>query len=328
MMLLLLPAALAQTTPGPMASFGDWAVACDNVRRCAMTSLQPEGDMDGNALALTVERDPGPAGQVVVIVATHSDGSEAGDLAIDDTRLASGRGEQGEVRFAGADALRIARALANGARATFGNRGAGVSLTGSSAALRFIDAEQGRAGGVTALVARGPKPAAAVPAPAPLPLVRGITPGGKPSPLPRAALDRINRATGCGVEYDADRPQPAPETAALGGGATLVLIPCGSGAYNALTAPYVLRGGKPVRAQLDFGDRNPDGGPALLVNARWDAERGLLRTYALGRGIGDCGTAADYAWDGTRFRAIHVRSMGECRGSIEWLTIWRAALRR
>ena len=44
-MLILAMLALAQAAPqqGPMKTFGDWVVACDNVKRCEMTSLQPEG---------------------------------------------------------------------------------------------------------------------------------------------------------------------------------------------------------------------------------------------------------------------------------------------
>ena len=28
--------------------------------------------------------------------------------------------------------------------------------------------------------------------------------------------------------------------------------------------------------------------------------------------------------DGSRFRLTEARGMGECRGSINWLTVWRA----
>ncbi|MFY0010917.1 DUF1176 domain-containing protein, partial [Acinetobacter baumannii] len=42
------------------------------------------------------------------------------------------------------------------------------------------------------------------------------------------------------------------------------------------------------------------------------------------RGVGDCGLGARYVWDGTRFRLIEMRMMDECRGSTNWLTVWRA----
>jgi hypothetical protein len=31
-------------------------------------------------------------------------------------------------------------------------------------------------------------------------------------------------------------------------------------------------------------------------------------------------------WDGTSFRLTEASSMGECRGALEWITTWRAAV--
>ena len=52
-----------------------------------------------------------------------------------------------------------------------GGKAVPLSISGASAALRWIDAQQHRAGTVTALVATGDQPAAAVPPPPPLPVV-------------------------------------------------------------------------------------------------------------------------------------------------------------
>ena len=41
-LLLFAAADAAVPKPGVVKTFGDWAVACDNVRRCEMTSLIPE----------------------------------------------------------------------------------------------------------------------------------------------------------------------------------------------------------------------------------------------------------------------------------------------
>ena len=46
---------------------------------------------------------------------------------------------------------------------------------------------------------------------------------------------------------------------------------------------------------------------------------GVLQEYSKGRGLGDCGTRADYGWDGARFRLVHQEEMGECRGSIHYI---------
>ena len=104
-----------------------------------------------------------------------------------------------------------------------------------------------------------------------------------------------------------------------------MLIPCGAGAYNYSSVPYVVTGGKAVLAAFDaVPGWGGEGGPPMLVNAGFDAKTGELGSYAKGRGIGDCGSAETYVWDGTRFRLTEARAMGECRGSINWLTVWRA----
>ncbi len=325
MFLLALSAAVSL---GPLKTFGDWAVACDNVRRCALTSIQPEdGAMDSNGVAILLDRTAGPAGALTLTLKNFASPSGEIVLTIDDARVATGRAEQGMVRFGGAEALRVARSLAKGKRAQIGPKGGTLSLEGLAAALRFVDAAQHRDGGVTAMVARGPRPARTVPKVAPLPVVRSVVPGDQRARLTRQLLAQLNRVSGCGGQFDSRFPQPAAETAALGGGATLVLLPCGLGAYNLLSAPYVLRAGKFDRATFDYVDPNRVK-PPLLINASWDARSGTLSTDAKGRGIGDCGEAVDYVWDGTSFRATAVRRMDECRGSLEWLPVWRASVRR
>jgi len=65
----------------------------------------------------------------------------------------------------------------------------------------------------------------------------------------------------------------------------------------------------------------------MLINASWDPDRRLLQEYAKGRGLGDCGSRADYAWDGTSFRLVHQEEMGECRGSLYYIPTWNVTVR-
>jgi hypothetical protein len=67
-----------------------------------------------------------------------------------------------------------------------------------------------------------------------------------------------------------------------------------------------------------------EGNDPDLTNGGWDAKTRTLSSYAKGRGIGDCGVSQTYAWDGTRFRLIDQNVMGECRGSIDYITVWTA----
>ncbi|WP_066656318.1 MULTISPECIES: DUF1176 domain-containing protein [unclassified Sphingomonas] len=324
-MLILAALAFAQTAPqlGPMNLYGDWAVACDNVRRCEMTSLQSasaEGADDRWQLSLT--RAAGPTGGWVVEL--FGEDAPVGVTLQVEGAAAVWRGE----RLVGAAAQSLVDAMVNGkallVRDRSGKAVARVSLAGSSASLRFIDAQQGRAGTVTAAVAKGPRGAATVPAAAPLPVITAVRAAGTPATVSRALRDQLGSRYECASNYDPGS-LPDLERFALGGGATLVLIPCGAGAYNFSSVPYIVRAGKAQLARFDaatgFGENE---GPPMLVNAGFDAKTGELTSYAKGRGLGDCGTAQSFVWDGTRFRLTEQRVMDDCRGSTNWLAVWRA----
>jgi hypothetical protein len=319
---------LLADTPGalPFQEFGDWAVACDNLRRCEMTSLTRDSDdwpEDGPRSA-SISREAGPQGGFEVVVDADKNPAALA-LSVDGKLLASATPKGEMVRWNGAVASQIVAALANGTTLTL-SRGSTVVtkiwLSGSSAALRFIDAAQGRAGTVTAAVAKGSKPAGSVPAAAPPVRVAALRPSGRPVPFAAAERKRLAKAAGCDeVEDDAD--STALETNAIGGGATLVLLPCGSGAYNMESVPVILRGGKASFADFDYvGDGGREA--PTLINAWWDAKTSTLSAHAKGRGIGDCGEDSSYVWDGKGFRLVELRRMDSCRGSVNWLRTWKA----
>ena len=77
-------------------------------------------------------------------------------------------------------------------------------------------------------------------------------------------------------------------------------------------------------AGFDFRPGMDPEGPPELVNASFDAKTGRLESAAKGRGLGDCGSSESYVWDGAMFRLVEQRAMPDCRGSVNWLTVWRA----
>lgn len=329
-------AAVAAPKPGPIQSFGAWVVACDNTRRCEMTSIWPEDLLpDGSpyeATSVSIVREAGPAGGWTVEIQLPANGGND-SLRVTTERGLEVRGKPNKdmLRFAGADAARIVAGMIDGADLRIGDATSVlgmVSLKGSSAALRFIDAAQGRAGTVTAMVAKGAKPASTVPGAAALPRIMAMRPAGQAAAFTPAMRKALDKASECGAAYEGGTGElPAAEAHALGGGKTLVLLPCGSGAYNYSTEPYILTpGGKPALAKFDapVGFSEADDGKPSLVNADFDAKTGRLESYSKGRGLGDCGSAEAFVWDGTRFRLVEARSMPECRGSVNWLTTWRA----
>jgi hypothetical protein len=144
--------------------------------------------------------------------------------------------------------------------------------------------------------------------------------------LSAAQVAATRRREGCTIE---EVGGPAfLETHKLDASRTLVLLGCGSGAYNLSVVPLIAEGsGRDVRINVaPFDDQGAD--KPMLTNADWDEKSGLLSSYAKGRGIGDCGVAQHYAWDGTRFRLVEQTEMSECRGSIDYITTWRAKVTR
>ncbi|WP_394652244.1 DUF1176 domain-containing protein [uncultured Sphingomonas sp.] len=319
-------AALAQVAPKPgaMKTFGDWTVGCDNTNACMMLSLAPE-DGDAPPTTLLIVRDAG--GEIGFRVTVEPEDGRPRGLAVDGKRLATG-----QVDYDGAPAGAIVGAMANGHTLQVlnaaGKMESTLSLKGASAALRYMDAQQGRVGTVTAAVARGNAPASRVPPAPALPVVTAVIPSGVAAKPTAAQLTAMRKAAQCDLEGFAG--DSSPELHALGGGATLVLVPCSAGAYNITAAAFVLRSGKVAPARADvptgFGEDGSTAGPATLVNASFD--KGLLQSYAKGRGIGDCGTSQTFAWDGTRLRLTEQGEMGECRGNTGLATIWRATVRR
>ena len=317
------PGVIAPTTaastpkPGVLKTFRDWTVGCDNRLTCTMIALGSENA--GEPIpSVILTRAAGPDGGW-----TASLSAEGGDLT---AVVVDGKA------IPASDGAAIAAAIANGKVATV--RGAGgaskgvISLAGASAALRYIDATQGRAGGVTAVVAKGPAAASSVPAAPAVPVIAALTPSGTAAKPTAAQVAAMAKAAQCEIDADSGIDQ-TPETHAAGGGTTLVFVPCSSGAYNLSSAVFAMKDGNFVAAQGDVPTGFTEGdtaGDVSVVNGGF--EDGFVTSYAKGRGVGDCGVAQKLAWDGTRLRLVEQDEMGECRGSTDMIPTWRARVVR
>ncbi len=328
MLLALLAAAVAASQPAEVRTFQDWTVACDNGRRCEAVALLPEGVWEG-VTTLLVRRGAG-ANDAPEFLFDNLEQQPAALLVDGRPLRADFASEEAGYRLR-ADLAALIEALRGGqtfeARDAAGASLGRVSLAGASAALRYMDERQQRIGTVTALVRPGPRPASAVPPAPALPQVRiAPAPTDRPLAVDVARVAQIRRQLNC-EEYDV-READALETEQIATGRTLVLIPCGSGAYNFSSVPIIARRrGDRVEMEVAAFDSQwgiaAEGHP-ILVNGAWDPETRRLHEYNKGRGLGDCGTRAEYAWDGERFRLVRQEEMEECRGSLSWLTTWRA----
>lgn len=318
--------------PGALETYRDWTVGCDNRNRCEAVSLLPEGGEWSDApvmlgISRTAEADAGAE------VRISRNGGGRADLAlfIDGRKIASASARNGDATIAGPQAAAVAIAMARGGvmEIRAGQKLIGrPSLAGSAAALRYMDARQGRAGTITALIATGALGATAVrPAPAPFIVKRAVIPA---TPLPavlwREELTALGKFTGCTDEMKDAQP---PAQYRLSRAETLILVPCGAGAYNFTSVPVIATGIAGRRswrfAAFDYQPGwSEDPQHPMLVNAGFTPDRSRLESFAKGRGIGDCGGSEAYVWDGARFRLVEASAMGECRGAWRWITTWSA----
>lgn len=326
MFLLALAAAVAAPQPGALKTFGDWAVGCDNGRACQAVALLHLDDDDRDAqLFLVLTRDGDAAAAPTLRVPL--DGVARGTtvtLAIDGKPVARlvAPGGDGGLRLPFDRKLYAALGQGRSATLTGGGRPRSASLTGATAAMLYIDDQQHRLGTRDALIRVGP--ATAVPAPPPLPVVAQPAPGTRP---PRAlSVKDAMRLIGPDNTRCHDRPLTR-EAARLDAthGLALVNHPCDAGAYNLYSSVFIVPDRGPVMpasfdAETGMGEQEAN----EITNARWDATTRRLTDYVKARGAADCGTLSEFAWDGTRFRLVRQQVMSECRGSTDWITIWRA----
>ena len=331
MIVLALLAAAATPQPTEPRTFQDWTVGCDNGRACHAVALVPEPWPD-DALTMSVRRGP-DAGALPVVAFELGADSNAAAVVADGRRLAVRLvGSEGETRVAPADTAAAIGALRTAGELRLesadGKPLGTVSLKGASAALLYMDEQQRRVGTATALVRPGTRPLTAAPPALPVVVARPLS-SARPLTVSTATLRALRKKHGCTID-EVGGPDEA-ETAAIGPSETLLLLACGSGAYNVSHVPFILRRGH-GGAQLAAFDVKPgwwaEEGKPMLINAGWDKERGLLVSYSKGRGLGDCGTTSEYAWDGRAFRLVEQSDMEECRGSTDYITTWRTRLVR
>ncbi|WP_162843467.1 DUF1176 domain-containing protein [Parasphingopyxis lamellibrachiae] len=330
-----LAAAIATPDPtiGQERNFGDWAVGCDNGWTCEALSLAAEDWSIGDGISLTVRRAGGADGynRVGLRAMEEIEGDRIA-LQIDGGQVAIAERSEGDelFHFDPAIAQNLLYRIAQGQTAElFDEAGASlgaVSLNGSRAALLYIEDIQGRAGTVTASAMVGDEPASTIPEPPAIPTIAAMPVAARAEDTAGGLSESERAALRPAVECDYGDEDPLSNRAVvLSDTADLVLISCSRGAYNFSDIAFVRQNGTLTPARFDhvfsWGE---DRKMPFLVNTYWDPEEGTLSTYAKGRGLGDCGTAESFVWDGEMFRLTERREMNNCRGSIHWITVYRA----
>lgn len=311
--------------------FRDWLVICDNGDACFAFAGAP----DGQAGWLRVAVPPGPEGRPAVSAGLWAD-ENAPDaplsLTIDGRRfvMARGAGDEGMVvtGLVEGDTRDLITALgpARAVSLSFRDQTVELSPRGAAAALLWIDERQGRVQTTTALVRRGVRAAATVPAGDVLPAVPVAH--GQATPLPEtrapAAVELLSAIPECRADM-AQRQgvQINDEGWRLPDGRTLWMIPCFLGAYNLGQAWTVTdaAGGQSRLLSLP-GSREAS---TEVINGEFDPATMTLTAFAKGRGLGDCGVLSTWVWTGNDFALRAESEMRECWGAPpeSWPTTWR-----
>jgi hypothetical protein len=346
---LLTPLAISAASvpqPGEIRIFKDWAVGCDNRGTCKAVSLVPD---DGGA---SYDQWAGP-----ITLLRTADGSDilkiralfpAKDIdryvmTVDGKRVDTGRVVDGDypIEIVGEDAKKVAAAIVNGNQLVITGPNDShltqISLAGSSAALRYLDMQQNRAGTQSALVAQGRR--AFEPRKSNIPVIAvDQWEASQRTPEADDIVEFVESSKCKDDRYGVVEDQAYPLGKRGNIYRALVTISCGSGAYNFSSAPYIAEYVENEQSATGWTftaakfDRQPswggEGTDPLLVNASWDERDQTLSSYGKGRGLGDCGSAENYIWDGEMFRLMDASAMPECRGAYDWITTWQAKYRK
>jgi hypothetical protein len=319
---------LAHAEPGRPRVFADWIVGCDNGGSCQSNALRPDDSDHGPRGWVVITRQAGPqaAATVAIRLRDGRDGTveprvdAVQAVAVDGQTLPLRPGHaQDRLQFEPEATQTLLNAMREGNELTFldAQRGlvARTSLKGLKAALLYIDEQQGRTGSRM-------KQAAA------LPIIR--TPAASSaaaSQLTDAQLEGFRTRFRCRAVEPIMLRQPI-RYARLDVNHTLALVPapCATGAYNSRVLAVVIKNDGDARAAdlefpMDIKSRHE------VVSPHWkDADR-QLQSYVKSRGLGDCGSIQTWVWDGSRFRLVLQSEMSECRGSVDFIPMWRADVR-
>ncbi|WJN61073.1 DUF1176 domain-containing protein [Pseudomonas sp. SO81] len=339
---LCLLACVAQAEPEPedvplYREIKDWVVACDNRRSCQALSAGQTSDY--SALRLVLQRDAGAAGQPRLRL-VYAGQTQYFPLLADERLLPdaltnalqlvpaenelileaqgeAARGLLGELRNAGR--LRMA---------VDGDEEVTVSLSGLSAALLLMDSVQGRLDTRGALYRPGARADSEVPPPPP---VAKLPAYPVTAPMPAAEAERIVQAV---LQATRDPQQeeemgeaPVGEAFALSPSEALVLVRSWCAAYNCEYSLYRLQR-KPPYEEVELRlDALPLQGSEPTGWVDYDPQTGILQYRVKARGVGDCGEAGSWRFDGERFRVQSYQLMSRCASGNpgEWPTLWRVA---
>lgn len=352
MLSVVLAAAVSVSPIGYLDTFRDWIVGCDNRHACHATTLYPEPTAEevesgadpiaGNAIGMAIYRSAGandaPRVRLLACYQCEASPDPAGvrGLAVLD--------KAGKVIFR----LKLSAKDADQANAPDGwpipvdsalftalaegevldlDDGAdqpltSISLRGLRDAMQRIDVDQYRSGTVTALTERGKGAAYFVPSRIPeQPIIVPPVSNLPPTELTPEKLLRLQENLKC--DYPgAGLPEAIYDR--LDDRTTLLLLTIGCASYNGSGFVYLVdNDGRLRSAIVRLTPSDPPLDEPQTVSADWNKKERRLRSFERGHAMADCGAEQAFAWDGTQFLLVEEADMGACRGSIDYITVYR-----
>jgi len=135
--------------------------------------------------------------------------------------------------------------------------------------------------------------------------------------LPKAVAEDAYQKAECDNELD-EKNKDLEFAGDLGRGLKLVELSCWSAAYNFGSIFFAVDPAKIAGARLlqfqTMGEGNKLVQTYQLSNPAYDEKKKVMESFHKGRGIGDCGTAANWRWNGKDFVLVRYWSKDDCDG--------------
>lgn len=341
---------------GELQTHRDWIVGCDNLQACHATTLDPAptpeevqtgaDSVADNAVGMAILRGAGtrdaprlrllacyqcdPAGPDPAAVRLLSVLDKAGKPLLHQT-LSPREAKQASTARGWAIPASSALIPALAAGEVLNLDGAAnqplavLSLRGLGDALRHMDKQQHRLGNMSALVVRGDGTANMVPPriterPLIIPPVSALP----PKQLAAAELLLLKQRHQC----DGRDGLPTASYHRLDAHTTLLLLQAACAPYNGEGTAYLVNNRGLARlAPVRILPGDPPLEAPQVMSAYWDRQVRRLHSFERGRAMADCGQQSAFAWDGIQFLLVEEADMGGCRGSIDYITVYRRETR-
>ncbi|MCW8037602.1 MULTISPECIES: DUF1176 domain-containing protein [Acinetobacter] len=309
----------AETISGTHFLYKDWELACDNTGTCRAAGYQADDHLErpvsvllqraagANApLTAWVKIDPEQLPARGKRLAVHMLGRSYGTVAIHE--------QTGEGKLSAVQTAALLQAVQSAASIiwTAEQTEWALSPAGASAVLLKMDTVQKRLGTPSALTRKGNQPNSAVLKPQALPLIliknyrRGIAKhldvnAAEAQKLVQEFRKSVNKDS-CWTLYEQNYlPEDQITIYPLNRQNVVVEAPCWRGAYNYGYGYWVMDSALQQTRQL------------VTVSGSSFSE-GQIFAVQKGRGLADCGSQEEWAWNGSRFVQTYKAIQAQCKG--------------